>query len=158
MSELKDKQTYLFTAIIQEGYDGSTFAEYLRAEREDGEDLDNWTMAELEKIVQTFKATHTKDGEQKLSEKKKERKPSPSPEENPDPSSPKTKPEGGEDKTNYEMKVELEASRIAEEFEDLAIRNNKERSPEVQSRLNELIDIVKQEKHQLTVNTISFSN
>lgn len=51
--DLKAKQDYLFTEILEANYDPEVFQEYI--EKRKGVNLDNYTMEELIDIVQSFK-------------------------------------------------------------------------------------------------------
>lgn len=50
----KEKQAYLRSEIIEKGYDPGDFVEYLTQRRENGEDIDVWTMDELQEEVRGF--------------------------------------------------------------------------------------------------------
>ena len=51
----KQKQEYLKAKIIKENYDPGEFTNYLSLRREDGDDIDNWSLDELENEVIMFK-------------------------------------------------------------------------------------------------------
>lgn len=51
----KLKQEYLISRIIKENHDPEAFTEFLRERKPDGEDIDNWTLDELETEVLVFK-------------------------------------------------------------------------------------------------------
>lgn len=51
----KKKQAYLRNEIIEAGYDAGVFVEYLAEQRENGEDIEVWSMQSLEDMVQRFK-------------------------------------------------------------------------------------------------------
>lgn len=53
--EMKRKQQYLKDHIISSGFDGDEFANFIESERENGMDIENWTLEELETIVELFK-------------------------------------------------------------------------------------------------------
>ena len=53
--EMKRKQTYLKDAIISAGFDGDEFAVFIESERKNGMDIENWTLEELETVVELFK-------------------------------------------------------------------------------------------------------
>lgn len=49
--DTKQKQTFLRTMIIERGYEPIKFTEYLSKQREEGHDINNWTMADLTAAV-----------------------------------------------------------------------------------------------------------
>lgn len=51
----KLKQEFLIKSIIEEDYDANKFTEYIAEKRYNGEDIDNWTLDELETEVEMFK-------------------------------------------------------------------------------------------------------
>lgn len=50
------KQQFLRTEIIDQKYDPGLFASYLQRLKENGADINEWTLVDLEKIVRKFKA------------------------------------------------------------------------------------------------------
>ena len=50
-----EKQKYLNENILQENYSPEIFIEFLEEKREDGGDVDSWTLEELEEVVLEFK-------------------------------------------------------------------------------------------------------
>ena len=58
INERKKKQAYLIKNIIEEAYDPEAFTEFLHQERHEGENIDNWTIEELETMVVLFKRTN----------------------------------------------------------------------------------------------------
>lgn len=50
-----NKQKFLIAHIIEAGYDANEFSEFLLQEKKDGNDIDNWTIEELETEVSLFK-------------------------------------------------------------------------------------------------------
>jgi hypothetical protein len=54
IQEQKKKQNYLKDNIITNGYDAQDFAEFIENEKEGGIDINNWTLEELETIVQIY--------------------------------------------------------------------------------------------------------
>lgn len=54
-TETKNKQNYLKEEVLEKGYDGEAFAEFLDSQRPDGASIENWTLAELELMVELFK-------------------------------------------------------------------------------------------------------
>ena len=53
--EMKRKQNYLKDNIIEAGFDGDDFAVFIESERENGMDIENWTLEELETINELFR-------------------------------------------------------------------------------------------------------
>lgn len=49
------KQQYLVEHIINEGYDADSFSEFVNQERPNGQNVDQWTLEELETMVILFK-------------------------------------------------------------------------------------------------------
>ena len=54
-SEIEEKQQYLKSEILDQGYDADKFSEYICTIKENGTDLNNWTLEELQNIVLSFK-------------------------------------------------------------------------------------------------------
>ena len=54
-SDLEEKQNYLIQEIKDKNYDTEKFSEYIDNLKENGTDLNNWTLDELKKVVSTFK-------------------------------------------------------------------------------------------------------
>lgn len=54
----KKKQGYLRTEIIEGGFDPGQFVEFLASQRENGEDVEVWSMQSLEDMVERFKEQH----------------------------------------------------------------------------------------------------
>ena len=52
------KQAYLNEHIVQGGFDKYEFAEYMAEAKENGNDIDEWTLIELMDMVQDFKNSH----------------------------------------------------------------------------------------------------
>lgn len=63
INERKKKQNYLIKNIIEEGYDPEAFTEFLHKERDEGENIDNWTIEELETMVVLFKRSENETNE-----------------------------------------------------------------------------------------------
>ena len=53
-AERKQKQQYLKENIIDIGYDASHFAEYMAWQREDGTNIDNWSIDDLAQCVSDY--------------------------------------------------------------------------------------------------------
>jgi hypothetical protein len=54
MSTLAEKQAYLRQAILEKGYNTEAFIEFLTSRKEQGDDLNLWTQAELVQVAQEF--------------------------------------------------------------------------------------------------------
>ena len=52
--EIQAKQQLLQTEIIEKNYDKASFINFCLSKRENGDDLNNWTLVELESIVKEF--------------------------------------------------------------------------------------------------------
>ena len=52
--ETQSKQTLLQTEIIEKNYDKTAFINFCLSKKENGDDLNNWTLAELTDIVKEF--------------------------------------------------------------------------------------------------------
>ena len=51
------KQAYLKTNIMEAGYDVMDFSDYMECEKNEGTNVENWTMEELETAAELFKKT-----------------------------------------------------------------------------------------------------
>ena len=51
----KEKQDYLNSEIIEKKYDADAFSLWMQTQKEDGCNLENWTLEELQKVVEKFK-------------------------------------------------------------------------------------------------------
>jgi hypothetical protein len=58
------KQTYLYTNIVEAGYDAESFAQYMQSNRENGMEIDNWSFEDLVTVVHTFRQAHSHQAEQ----------------------------------------------------------------------------------------------
>lgn len=64
------KQQFLKNSVLNQGYNPGDFSEYLGGERENGKDIDNWSLDELETMVYQFKKLqHQSDQKAKMIEK-----------------------------------------------------------------------------------------
>ena len=52
--ELEEKQKYLREEIQEKGYNTETFSDYMAQLKENGTDLNNWTLDELKQVVSSF--------------------------------------------------------------------------------------------------------
>ena len=68
--QIKAKQDLLQHEILDKNLDQNEFISFCLGKKENGDDLNNWTLEELTKIVQEFVANHTSQNEKK--EEKKE--------------------------------------------------------------------------------------
>ena len=58
-STQEDKQNYLRENILEKGYDVNMFINYLKSQKgEEGADISNWSMSDLQKVVQDFVNLH----------------------------------------------------------------------------------------------------
>ena len=53
-AEIQAKQTLLQTEIIEKNFDKTAFINFCLSKKENGDDLNNWTLAELTEIVHEF--------------------------------------------------------------------------------------------------------
>ena len=58
-SEIQAKQTLLQSEIIEKKYDKTAFINFCLSKKENGDDLNNWTLDELTEIVKEFVSTQT---------------------------------------------------------------------------------------------------
>ncbi len=55
VKDLEQKQNYLVNEIMNQNYDPEKFSDYISNLKENGTDLNNWTLEELKQIVISFK-------------------------------------------------------------------------------------------------------
>jgi len=55
------KQTYLREAILEADYNADKFVKYLASAKEDGDNIDNWTLDELKFEVQNYKRYYSNE-------------------------------------------------------------------------------------------------
>ena len=72
--EIQAKQQLLQSEIIEKNYDKASFINFCLSKRENGDDLNNWTLVELEAIVKEFVSTQNvqQGGNQEQKEKAEE--------------------------------------------------------------------------------------
>ena len=71
MEEIQAKQTLLQTEIIDKNYDKTAFINFCLSKKENGDDLNNWTLEELKEIVTEFVNSQTEaPQEQQINEVK----------------------------------------------------------------------------------------
>jgi len=58
-TETEKKQSFLKENILEAGYDPQSFADFMENERDDGCNIDNWTLDELYSIISKFKKKYT---------------------------------------------------------------------------------------------------
>ena len=58
--EFQKKQNLLQKEIIDKNYDKTAFINFCMSKKDNGDDLNNWTLEELEAIVQEFISTQKK--------------------------------------------------------------------------------------------------
>ena len=56
----QNKQQFLITNIVEAGYDKQEFAEYMASWKDNGTDIDEWSLLELMDMVHDFQKSHTK--------------------------------------------------------------------------------------------------
>ena len=54
-NEIEEKQNYLRNEIMNQNYDTEKFSDYISDLKENGNDLNNWTLEELKTVVNSFK-------------------------------------------------------------------------------------------------------
>ena len=57
----KEKQDFLANEIIEGGYSTTDFIHYLESKKDDGSDLDLWTIEELREVVKEFKSGESRE-------------------------------------------------------------------------------------------------
>ena len=55
VKDIEQKQNYLINEIMNQNYDPEKFSYYISNLKENGTDLNNWTLEELKEIVISFK-------------------------------------------------------------------------------------------------------
>ena len=68
--EIQAKQTLLQTEIIDKNYDKTAFINFCLSKKENGDDLNNWTLDELKEIVNEFISTQNEAQQEEAPEKK----------------------------------------------------------------------------------------
>ena len=79
--EIQAKQTLLQTEIIDKNYDKTAFINFCLSKKENGDDLNNWTLDELKEIVNEFVNTQNEAQQEQNVEKKIEIQASETPKE-----------------------------------------------------------------------------
>ena len=65
-SSQEEKQNYLRENILEKGYDPNQFVSFLQSKKgEEGSDISNWTMEDLQQVVQEFISINSKQSESK---------------------------------------------------------------------------------------------
>ena len=75
--EIQQKQQLLQTEIIDKNYDKTSFINFCLSKKENGDDLSNWTISELQGIIKEFQDSQQQ--EQPHEEKIEEQKPTENP-------------------------------------------------------------------------------
>ena len=57
------KQDYLKENVIEQGYDGNSFADFMASKKQNGTDIENWRYEELIAMVQEFTASFHEDSQ-----------------------------------------------------------------------------------------------
>ena len=60
--DIQEKQNFLVKEIIQQNYSPEKFSDYMANLKEDGTDLNNWTLEELQQVVISFKNKENLEG------------------------------------------------------------------------------------------------
>lgn len=55
MEDIKRKQEYLKSEIVDKNYDQDKFIDFIITKKENGSDLANWSLEELKKLIAEFK-------------------------------------------------------------------------------------------------------
>ena len=112
--EIQQKQQLLQTEIIDKNYDKTSFINFCLSKKENGDDLSNWTISELQGIIKEFQDSQQQ--EQPHEEKIEEQKPT---------ENPKDKKEGEEiNKENVEKLEKFNADE-AKNFKEKTIECRK---------------------------------
>ena len=65
-SSQEEKQNYLRENILEKGYDPNQFVSFLQSKKgEEGSDISNWTMEDLQQVVQEFISINSTQSESK---------------------------------------------------------------------------------------------
>lgn len=73
-NELNQKKTLLKTEIMEKNYDQDSFIHFCMTKKENGDDMNNWTLAELKEAIAQFiqaQKEETKEGSKSKQEDKK---------------------------------------------------------------------------------------
>ena len=70
--DLKKKEEFIKKEIIDKNYDKASFINFCQAQKENGDDLNNWTLGELTIVVCQFLAKNKKSNESAKKEEEKE--------------------------------------------------------------------------------------
>ena len=60
--DIQEKQNFLVKEIIEQNYSPEKFSDYMANLKEDGTDLNNWTLEELQQVVISFKNKENLEG------------------------------------------------------------------------------------------------
>ena len=72
MEEIQAKQNLLQNEIIDKNYDKTAFINFCLSKKENGDDLNNWTLDELREIVTEFVKTQNEANPEQAPEQKVE--------------------------------------------------------------------------------------
>jgi hypothetical protein len=133
-SEQRAKQQFLVKEILQAGYDGVKFADFLQNERENGEDVNQWAFQSLTEAVKKFQHEHPRPFERDEPEDNEELH--------------HQSPRMGE-QDEIERNLEVEISRVYDPVQTVSHKPG--RDPELQKRLNNILEESKREKSSLVV-------
>ena len=62
-NEFQKKQTLLQNEIIEKNFDKTAFINFCMSKKDNGDDLNNWTLEELTEIVQQFVKSQNPEGD-----------------------------------------------------------------------------------------------
>ena len=137
MEEIQAKQTLLQTEIIDKNYDKTAFINFCLSKKENGDDLNNWTLEELKEIVTEFVNSQTEaPHEQQINEVKSESTSQAPPKEGENPEIKKEDIEkmekfNAEESKNFKEKViacrKLEKSELSDKKLNIIVNNPKEK-------------------------------
>ena len=137
MEEIQAKQTLLQTEIIDKNYDKTAFINFCLSKKENGDDLNNWTLEELKEIVTEFVNTQQEaQPEQQINEVKSEPSSQPPTKEGENPEIKKEDIEkmekfNAEESKNFKERVincrKLEKTELSDKKLNIIVNNPKEK-------------------------------
>ena len=135
MEEIQAKQNLLQNEIIDKNYDKTAFINFCLSKKENGDDLNNWTLDELREIVTEFVKTQNEANPEQAPEQKVE-SPTEQPKEGENPEIKKEDIEkmekfNAEDSKNFKERVltckKLEKTELSDKKIIITVRNPKEK-------------------------------
>jgi flagellar biosynthesis/type III secretory pathway protein FliH len=144
--EVRQKQQFLVEEIINKGYDANNFAVFIQEQREDGDDLSNWSFSSLKEAVEKFKGNREvllslKEEPQAPAEKDMEDKRQLAGQE--------AQEENGQMYRSHIENLEAEITRVEEGIRE----GNRSRSDSVQQKMNRALTQAKEDANRLSVLT-----